>query len=137
MTRPQETPSKPVRVLVVDDEPAVRAVIVRGLATIGFTAVEAGNGRDAATVMQTDQFDLIITDIVMPERDGIEFLMGLPKNAHRPGIIAISGSSVDSPLYLKVANRLGADRVLRKPFSLSELIEATRDVLARRRPAEP
>lgn len=115
----------------MDDEPAVRAVIVAGLATIGFQAVEAANGRAAAALVADGAFDLIITDIVMPERDGLEFLMGLPKEGPRPRIIAISGSSLESPLYLKIANRLGADRVLPKPFSLGELIAAVRAVIAK------
>ncbi len=119
------------RVLVVDDEEEVRRVLVRALQHAGHEGLEAGDGREALDLMKTEHVDLVVTDLVMPEVDGLEFIKEL---AHlRPGtrVIAISGGGIwDKHSLLELAGMLGALRTVEKPFELSEFLSTVSEVLA-------
>ena len=108
----------------------MRLVIGTALKKAGHTPVEAANGREALRRLSTGTIDLIITDILMPERDGIEMLMNLRQDQMKIPVIAITGVNVDSALYLKVAKNLGAVRTLAKPFGMDALLSAVNEVLA-------
>lgn len=118
------------RILLIDDDDAVRTVMRLTLARFGHTVTEARNGREGLTRFREGGADLLITDIVMPEADGLEVLMELGK--HRPAvrIIAISGGGrQDASDHLHVAKLLGAANVLAKPFSPEALLAAVNEAL--------
>lgn len=117
-------------ILLIEDEVLLRRVIVTALSHVGHTVREAKDGRNAMQYWQCDPPDLVITDIFMPESDGLEIIMALRRINVATPIIAISGHSGDSGHYLKVAQSLGAQRTLAKPFSVDELLVAVADILA-------
>lgn len=119
-------------ILVVDDDEMVRDAIAAALKRAGYTVLEAADGREAATRFKREPVDLVITDILMPERDGLETIQALNRGADSVPIIAMTGFSSRSSLYLEMARTFGAVRVLEKPFELTELIAVTRALLAQR-----
>jgi CheY-like chemotaxis protein len=119
----------PPTILVVDDEQAMRNLLSRMLQRAGFVAITAVNGRDALERFREQRIDAVVTDMVMPEMDGIELIRALL--AERPGlpIVAVSGVH-DWADYLTLATTLGAKTGLRKPVRSTELIQALRECLA-------
>jgi CheY-like chemotaxis protein len=119
----------PPTILVVDDEEAMRNLLSRMLQRAGFVAITAVNGRDALERFREQRIDAVVTDMVMPEMDGIELIRALL--AERPGlpIVAVSGVH-DWADYLTLATTLGAKTGLRKPVRSTELIQALRECLA-------
>jgi len=118
-------------ILVIDDEAPVRATMRRVLERHGYEVAEAPNGREALKAVGTTGCDLVITDINMPEMDGIEVIMALSER--RPGlpIIAISGGGrLPKDLLLTSADMLGAVTTLAKPFDIPDLIGAVERALA-------
>ncbi len=118
-------------ILLIDDEAQVRATMRRVLERHGYAVADAANGREALKAMTDASFDLVITDINMPEMDGIEVIMALTER--RPGlpIIAISGGGrLPKDLLLSSADMLGAVTTLAKPFDVPDLIEAVERALA-------
>ena len=112
------------RVLVVDDEAQVRGLIRLILQPEGCTVVEASDGKRAIKYIQEGGIDLVISDIVMPDMDGLELIKGI--RSINPGlkILAISGAGKEGPgLYLNIAENFGADAILVKPFAPDQLIE--------------
>jgi DNA-binding NtrC family response regulator len=123
------------RVLVLDDEDEVRSVLMRALQRAGYEALGAANGLEGLQVARTQPLDLVVTDLVMPEVDGLEFIRELGRL--RPGmpVIAISGGGVwDARSLLTVAGTLGALRTMSKPFELAEFLSLVAEVLATRLP---
>ena len=108
----------------------MRDVIAGALRRVGHTVSEAGNGRDALEVVRRGGVDLVITDILMPEHDGIEMLMQLRTDNVDVPVIAMTGIPLDAGLYLDVAHNLGARRTLEKPFKIEALLQAANEVLA-------
>ena len=117
------------KILVVDDEAPIRQVIARVLTRAGHEISEAADGAAAASKLKAEPFDLVITDIVMPNLDGLETLMNLARDGEKVPVIAMSGIYPQSSLYLKVAKSLGARLTLSKPFNESELVAAVENVL--------
>ena len=100
------------------------------LAAAGYDVVEASDGRQGVLRYRDAPTDVILTDLVMPEQEGLETIMGLRRDFPGVKIIAISGSVKTETLdYLSVAQKLGAQRVLRKPFAQDELLKAIQEVL--------
>lgn len=112
-------------VLLVDDEPPVREIIAHGLRLHGFDVTTAEDGKQAMTLLKARAFELVITDINMPEADGLELITFLRKMASRPAVIAMSGggSYMTAKLSLECAVLLGARLPLVKPFSLQHLLD--------------
>ena len=118
------------RVLVIDDDVLLRRTICALLERENFEVIEAGDGHQGVRQFQTDPTDLVITDIVMPEQEGLETISQI--RATRPDIkiIAMSGAPpLGDSNYLSMAEKFGADRTLRKPFRLHELVKVVRDLL--------
>lgn len=110
------------KILLVDDDAAIRSMLSVLLKTETRSFVEASNGMDAQEFLENDSFDLIISDVIMPDCDGIELIMALRRK--RPGvpvIIMSGGGRVDASHYLDLAKKLGAVQVFEKPFKTSEL----------------
>lgn len=120
-------------ILVVDDEADVRELVCRMLENDGFRAVPAEGGRQALEQLSSLRPDLVITDVVMPEVDGLEVLLKLRSLAPLAGALVMSGGGRSAPeTNLESARRLGASGVLHKPFTKSEMLEAVHQALAGR-----
>jgi two-component system OmpR family response regulator len=110
-------------VLVVDDDPALLMVMARAFSRAGYATRTAENGRQALELIKSYRPDLVVTDIVMPEMEGIGAIMAIKQLADPPKVIAMSGDGPGGRCnYLKWAKHLGADEVLSKPFSLEEML---------------
>ena len=100
------------------------------LAEFGHTVIEAGNGIDGLAVLPASGVELVITDIVMPGKEGIEVIMEIRRLYPQLKVIAISGGGRVGPTdYLRIASYLGAARVLAKPFSNEDLLTAVNELL--------
>jgi CheY-like chemotaxis protein len=114
-------------VLIVDDEAPVRGVLRDALERRGYRVHEAADGGQAIRALETASLDLVITDIIMPEKDGIETICFLRMNQPWVKIIAISAPS--NEIFLESARQLGADRVFSKPLKLADLADAVDQLL--------
>jgi len=128
------TPPSGKRILVIDDDDMVRTFVRRALEGEGYAVSMAGNGYEAMVQFRQFQPDGVITDLLMPERDGIETIMEIRRLAPATPIIAITGGmTAMGSVYLKTAERLGADAVLSKPFTVLQLL-ATVETLMNPKP---
>jgi CheY-like chemotaxis protein len=117
------------RVLVIDDESQMRQLLCEALERRGDTVDQAANGREALQRLAECQPDLVITDLVMPEMEGIETIQALRRKCPGIPIIAISGGGRVNPEgYLSMAGQIGANRTLAKPFQLKEILAAVREL---------
>ena len=116
-------------ILVVDDEPMFRDYLRRILEREGFSVIAAADGDEGLRSIDEHDIDLVVTDIVMPKKDGIEFLIDLGKRKSNIGVVAVSGGGRPSGCYLIPAKALGASRALSKPFDRGDLIDAVNEVL--------
>lgn len=115
------------RILIVDDDAGVRQVLKNMLVAAGYTVTLANNGREAMERLQREGFDLIITDLVMPEQEGIETIKLLRRDYPEVKIIAISGAFGGD--YLRIAGFLGAHRTLAKPVRMETVIRTVEEAL--------
>lgn len=119
------------RILVVDDEELARFTLREILEGAGHEVVEATNGNEALANQKAHPFDLIITDIIMPEKEGVETIIELKRDYPNLKIIAISGGGRTRNLdFLNLAEEFGADKILPKPFSEQELLERVNECLS-------
>lgn len=110
--------------LVVDDDPLVRDVVVRTLTSAGYRVHAAANGNEAVKIFGKTPCGIVVTDIVMPEKEGIETIIELKRLDPEVKILAISGGGRErGKEFLRYASRLGANAVLSKPFRKAELLE--------------
>ena len=112
-----------MKVLVIDDDNLVRYTLSRILQHSGYDVVTASDGRHGMLLLRDEHPDVVITDIIMPEQEGIETIIQVRRE--RPGIkiIAISGGGRTGNVdFLSMAHSLGADDVIRKPFEADELL---------------
>jgi len=116
-----DSPQRIRRVLVVDDEPALLQAVVTILEGTGFQVFSAKNGKEARAKASAHQIDLLITDLGMPEEDGIELVRRLKTERPELRIIAMSGTF--GPDLLKAARLLGANSTLAKPMTASQLLD--------------
>lgn len=133
--------SSPHTILVIDDDVDVRSSIATMLETGGYSVIKAGNGVEAERAIERGNVELVLTDLLMPDKDGIEVINDLRKS--RPGlpIVAMSGGGhLPRAQYLAMARRLGAKDVLEKPFTFDQLTMTVerqlRDAAARSADAE-
>lgn len=123
---------KSVRVLVVDDNPDMRSFVKIVLERAGFEAQVAADGQRALDLQRERPADVLITDIFMPEPDGLELIQHFKSRFPGIKILAISGGGkAASADYLYVAAEIGAEAVLRKPFATETLIRTVRELAAR------
>lgn len=121
-------------ILIVDDEEMVRATLRRQLERAGHDVLEAANGVEAVAIFRERDVDIVVTDIIMPQKEGIETIIEMRRIKPDTRIVAISGSGrVRNLDFLDIAGKVGADVVLAKPFTGAELIEAINKCAAQER----
>lgn len=121
------------RILVIDDNNEVRRMIRQALELHGHNVVDAGDGVQALAQFRNCVTDLVITDIVMPEMEGLETIIELRAMDASVKILAISGGGSFVPDgYLRWAEMLGADRRLEKPFTVQQLVSVVNELLGYR-----
>lgn len=112
------------RILVIDDDPVVRDMLVEMLKREGYDVDSAEDGRAGMRRFREQPSALVITDVLMPEQEGLETLMQLRQTGRPVKVMAISGGGrVGADTYLNSARTLGADAILAKPFGREELLE--------------
>jgi DNA-binding response OmpR family regulator len=116
-----------LRVLVVDDDPAIRELLAEILKDGGYEVAVACDGLEAEEALKSGHFDLVITDLVMPNAEGLETIQGIRGSYPGLKVIALSGAFGGS--FLRVAAMLGANATLQKPVGPDELLDAVRKVL--------
>ena len=112
-------------ILIIDDEELIRALLRTTLEAAGYGVTEAPNGRIGLERYRHRPTDLVITDIVMPELNGLDMLLELTREFLHAKVIAISGAEGEKNV-LDVAKLLGARRTFQKPFSMPQLLDAVR-----------
>jgi two-component system response regulator (stage 0 sporulation protein F) len=110
-------------ILIIDDQESIRALLRTTLEAAGYEVTEASNGRIGLELYRQEPPDLVITDILMPELNGLDMLMELTRQFLHVKVIAISGSG-EGTKVLDHAKLLGARRTFRKPFSMPQLLQA-------------
>lgn len=114
-------------ILVIDDDAQMRRLMARILGAAGHVVLEAADGRSGLRLFRAARPGLVITDIVMPEQEGIETIRIIAREAPEIPILAISGSA--GPGYLRMATSLGATAKLEKPFGAGELLAVVAELL--------
>jgi CheY-like chemotaxis protein len=118
------------KILVLDDEPSILLMIKKMLEKAGYEVIVASNGKEGMRLFERDKPDLVITDIIMPEKEGLETIFELRRMHPDLKIIAISGGGRISPDgYLPGAKLLGANMVFQKPLVQKEFLEAVASLL--------
>jgi DNA-binding NarL/FixJ family response regulator len=117
-------------ILIIDDEDLVRAALKRTLALHGYEVSEAPNGKEGLRLYRQIRSDLVLTDLFMPEKEGIETILELRREFPSAKIIAMSGGArawaVD---LLPAAKQLGANLTLSKPFEIDALLSAIEKII--------
>ena len=120
------------RILIIDDEDELRSMLRQMLEQASHEVTEAVNGAEGIQLYEQDRPDLIITDIIMPEKEGVETIIALRRADPDLPIIAISGGGrLDATDFLTMTKKLGARRTLPKPFRRHQLLEAVGECLAK------
>ena len=118
------------RILIIDDNAPTRDILRQALERAGHEIVEASDGRGGIARQRTMPAEVIITDILMPDREGFETIRELRRDFPMTGIIAMSGGGqIGNFNFLTIAERLGAQRVLQKPFGLREMLDTVQELL--------
>ncbi len=123
-----------VNILIIEDDKTMQFMLEEKLKLEGFNPIIAVNGFQGIDFFESGNIDLVITDIFMPQKDGIETILELKKRYPDVKIIAITGAyskgSDISQNYLEMAAYFGAQKTLVKPFELKELVSAVNEVLS-------
>ena len=129
-------------ILIIDDEEDIRDALQMVLQRAGYDVMVAANGSEAIELQRSEPADLIITDIIMPEKDGVTTIKEIRNEFPGTRVIAISGGggvqsaeympeAITTTAYLAAAKEAGADMVFTKPFERKDLINAIYELLAR------
>ena len=119
------------QILVIEDDCAVRELILQTLSKAGYQVITAGDGVEGLNLFRERNPDLVITDIVMPQKEGLQTIIELRQQAPGVKVIAMSsGGRYCNTDYLKLARKFGARRTVTKPFMRDEMLAVVREVLA-------
>ena len=125
------------RVLVIDDEAAIRYTLQLLLEDSGFAVTVASKGREGMAAFRANPTDLVLTDILMPEQEGIETILQIRGEYPQAKIIAMSGGGrIGNTDFLRMAEGLGADATIAKPFEIEALLDLMQSLLAPAPPAQ-
>ena len=118
------------RILIIDDEIRIRSMLRQMLERTGHEVVDAPDGDAGIKLYRNGPADLVITDLIMPEKEGLETIMELRCDFPDVKIIAISGGGRVGPTgYLEVTKKLGAQRIFAKPFAVKEILQAVHELI--------
>lgn len=118
-------------ILIIDDDEITRVILATMLGQLGHTVTEAAGGAKGVNLCSTCNFDLIFTDLIMPDRDGIEVIREIRQASSTVGIVAMSGEDITArTTNLRMARLLGANCVMQKPFTGPELTRILDESLA-------
>jgi DNA-binding NtrC family response regulator len=118
------------RILVVDDDDLFRDSFCQILSAHGYETVQARDGREGQKKLSAERFDLVVTDLLMPERDGIETIMAMRTTNPGTPVVAISGGGMRSGSeYLECASAIGAAYIFLKPLQTERVLAAIRECL--------
>jgi len=118
-------------ILVIDDDVQILWVIRKILEKEGHKVISAPDGEKGLQLYQNAPFELVITDMIMPNKSGINLISDILRDYPEARIIAISGGgAIEAERYLQIAKSLGVARILTKPFSMQSLLEAVNKTLA-------
>ena len=118
-------------ILLIDDETDILQLLQRILENSGYNVLTAENGKIADRLLDKHSFYLVITDIIMPDKDGMEVIFQLKQTSPGIKIIAISGGGKLAPEgYLKMAEIAGADAIIQKPFESGDLLQVVNNLLS-------
>jgi CheY-like chemotaxis protein len=120
------------KIIVIDDEPGMRRATRRALQGAGHAVFAYPDGSGAVAQLERETADLLITDIFMPEMEGLETIRRVRDLRPAMPIVAISGVSFEGGDYLRIAERFGAVATLKKPFRPAELLSLVEEILGRR-----
>jgi PAS domain S-box-containing protein len=115
------------KILVLDDDDAVRGLLQQALSDAGYEVMSARDGREGMRLVAQHPFDLVLTDLIMPDQEGIETIRNLRRDYPSIRIVAMSGAM--DAVYLKAAELLGAHVALRKPIDCQDLVRTIRELL--------
>jgi DNA-binding response OmpR family regulator len=128
---PQRYPMVKQRILVADDDPGIRRTLQIGLTKAGYEVVEARDGAEAMRLWRDDGADLVISDIYMPDKDGLEVIRELRAKSPTTRVIAMTDGGRSKNLDpLRHSETFGASRTIAKPFTLEEMLAIVKQVLA-------
>ncbi len=117
-------------ILIIEDDPDLREMLKTALSGDYLSILEAKDGKDAIIHFKPGVIDLVVTDLIMPEEDGLKVIMKIKEMKPGIKIIAISGGGKAGPgSYLQIARTLGADAVFSKPFSINDLAGKIKELL--------
>jgi DNA-binding response OmpR family regulator len=119
------------KILVVEDDPQLRAMLVQMLTLQHFQVTEAADGESGILAFREFDPDLVISDLIMPLKDGIMMIQELLTEKPNLKIIAMSGGSTGNAAWLPIARRAGAMQIVKKPFGTKELLAKVNETLAR------
>ncbi len=123
------------QILVAEDDPDLRGTIQKFLELAGYQVLTASDGTQASKILGSKAVDLVITDIIMAEKDGLGLIKEIRTRYPGVRIIAISGGGQNaSASYLAVASRLGADATFAKPLPFQALLKCVQDLLVKATP---
>ena len=118
------------RILVIDDQESIRRVVRRALEQDGHEVFDASDGEVGMEILESQSFDVVITDIFMPGQDGIVTLRQVRKRFPKVKVIVISGGDSTGMMDLREdAEMLGAVKSLQKPFNARELMDVVKSVV--------
>ena len=120
------------KILIIDDDPQIVTMLSKFLDLEGHAVVTASNGKEGLTILAESAFEVVITDMMMPERDGLDVLKTIRNMQNKPKIIAMSGGSpyIDQEHLLRMAKLMKADVVIPKPLQLSKLSQKIQEILS-------
>jgi CheY-like chemotaxis protein len=126
-----QLPTERPRILIIDDEAAILLSMQTLLEESGFAVTAARNGKEGIAAFRANPPDLVLTDIIMPEQEGIETIMQMRREHSHVKIIAMSGGGrIGNSDFLSIAKGLGADATVAKPFDVEALIDLMHGLLA-------
>lgn len=117
------------KILVIDDEEQIRCLLQRIFQKYGHVVVTADNGAVGLRMMAQEPFDLVVTDIFMPEKEGMETIIEIKRDYPAVKILAMSGGNSQGCDYLPMTRPLGADACLNKPFSNEDIVKLVNGLL--------
>ena len=118
------------KILVIDDEPLLRNILRLALERAGHDVIEAPDGVAGAAILETEKIDLLVTDLIMPNQEGIETIRNARQRHPDLKIVAVSGGGHHKgPDILDHAENMGADRTFKKPFKPGEVSAAVDELL--------